>query len=221
MRSLEEHLVREDARLLMLLTPPFDETPNDPGYIKGYLPGVRENGAQYTHAALWAVLATALQGDGDRAFELYQMINPLTHARTPEEVATYKVEPYVVAADVYTAEGQLGRGGWTWYTGSASWMYRVGLEAILGFTKRGDTLLHRSLRAGGLAGVHHRVPVRREPLHHPGAALETARRRGAARSRWTAWRWTERGSRWWTTAPRTGRVIWSTLSAAKGGMTVR
>jgi cyclic beta-1,2-glucan synthetase len=140
MASLEKYLVREDARLLMLLTPPFDKTEKDPGYIKGYLPGVRENGAQYTHAALWAVLATALQGDGDRAFELYQMINPLTHARTAEEVETYKVEPYVVAADVYTAEGQLGRGGWTWYTGSASWMYRVGLEGILGFTKRGDTL---------------------------------------------------------------------------------
>ena len=140
MESLEKHLVREDARLLMLLTPPFDKTEKDPGYIKGYLPGVRENGAQYTHAALWAVLATALRGDHDRAFELYQMINPLTHARTPEEVATYKVEPYVVAADVYTAKGQLGRGGWTWYTGSASWMYRVGLEGILGLRKRGDTL---------------------------------------------------------------------------------
>jgi cyclic beta-1,2-glucan synthetase len=141
MRSLEQHLVREDARLLMLLTPPFDQTPNDPGYIKGYLPGVRENGAQYTHGALWAVLATALRGDGDRAFELFQMINPLTHARTPAEVNTYKVEPYVVAADVYTAEGQLGRGGWTWYTGSASWMYRVAVETILGFTKRGNVLL--------------------------------------------------------------------------------
>jgi cyclic beta-1,2-glucan synthetase len=140
MKSLEEHLVREDARLLMLLTPPFDKTPKDPGYIKGYLPGVRENGAQYTHAALWAVLATVMQGNGDRAFELYQMINPLTHARTAEEVATYKVEPYVVAADVYTAKGQLGRGGWTWYTGAASWMYRVGLEGILGFRKRGATL---------------------------------------------------------------------------------
>jgi cyclic beta-1,2-glucan synthetase len=140
MRSLEEHLVREDARLIMLLTPPFDKTPHDPGYIKGYLPGVRENGAQYTHAALWAVLATALRGDGDRAFELFQMLNPITHARTPEDVATYKVEPYVVAADVYTASGHLGRGGWTWYTGSASWMYRLGLEAILGFAKRGDTL---------------------------------------------------------------------------------
>ena len=116
--SLEEHLVREDARLIMLLTPAFDRMPNDPGYIKGYLPGVRENGAQYTHAALWAVLAIAMHGNGDRAFELYQMINPLTHGRTPEEVATYKVEPYVVAADVYTADGQLGRGGWTWYTGA-------------------------------------------------------------------------------------------------------
>ncbi|MFZ5625198.1 MAG: GH36-type glycosyl hydrolase domain-containing protein [Gemmatimonadota bacterium] len=140
MRSLEEHLVREDARLLLLLTPPFDSTAQDPGYIKGYLPGVRENGAQYTHAALWAVLATALRGNGDRAFELFQMLNPLTHARTPEEVETYKVEPYVVAADVYTAKGQLGRGGWTWYTGSASWMYRVGLEGLLGLRKRGETL---------------------------------------------------------------------------------
>ncbi|HEX6644996.1 MAG TPA: glucoamylase family protein, partial [Gemmatimonadales bacterium] len=138
MASLEKHLVREDARLIMLLTPAFDATPLDPGYIKGYLPGVRENGAQYTHAALWAVLATALRGAGDRAFELFQMINPLTHARTADEVATYKVEPYVVAADVYSAAGHEGRGGWTWYTGSASWMYRVGLEAILGFTRRGN-----------------------------------------------------------------------------------
>ena len=140
MQSLNEHLVREDARLIMLLTPPFDNSTHDPGYIQGYVPGVRENGAQYTHAALWAALATALQGDGDRAMHLYQMINPVTHALSPEDVSIYKVEPYVVAADVYTAEGHLGRGGWTWYTGSASWLYRVGLEAILGFTKRGETL---------------------------------------------------------------------------------
>ena len=143
MQSFEEYLVRDDARLLMLLTPPFDKTTHDPGYIKGYVPGVRENGAQYTHAALWSVLATALRGDGDRAFELFQMLNPLTHALTPDDVATYKVEPFVVAADVYTASGHLGRGGWTWYTGSASWMYRVGLEAILGFRKRGDQLTIR------------------------------------------------------------------------------
>jgi cellobiose phosphorylase len=140
LRAVEEHLVREDARLIQLLAPPFDQSPQDPGYIKGYVPGVRENGAQYTHAALWTVLSSALRGDGERAFELYQMLNPLEHARTPEEVHTYRVEPYVVAADVYTAEGNLGRGGWTWYTGSASWMYRVGLEALLGFRKAGDTL---------------------------------------------------------------------------------
>jgi cyclic beta-1,2-glucan synthetase len=140
MESLQARLVRADARLIMLLTPPFDRGTHDPGYIQGYLPGVRENGAQYTHAALWAVLATALQGHGDRAFELYQMINPVTHASSADDVTVYKVEPYVVAADVYTAEGHLGRGGWTWYTGSASWLYRVGLEAILGFNKAGDVL---------------------------------------------------------------------------------
>ncbi|MFL5578085.1 MAG: GH36-type glycosyl hydrolase domain-containing protein, partial [Gemmatimonadaceae bacterium] len=125
MASLNRYLVREDARLVMLLTPAFDKTPHDPGYIKGYLPGVRENGAQYTHAALWAVLGTALAGDADRAFELYQMINPLTHAVTPEDVRRYKVEPYVVAADVYTATGHVGRGGWTWYTGSLFLMFRL------------------------------------------------------------------------------------------------
>jgi cyclic beta-1,2-glucan synthetase len=140
MQSLNTHLIDDEAGILKLLTPPFDRTTHDPGYIKGYLPGVRENGAQYTHAALWAVLATALAGDGDRALELYQMINPLTRTRTPEGVAVYQAEPYVVAADVYTAAGRVGRGGWTWYTGSASWMYRVGLEGILGFRKRGDVL---------------------------------------------------------------------------------
>ncbi len=140
MASFNGQLVDEQARLLMLLTPAFDRMPHDPGYIKGYLPGVRENGAQYTHAALWAVLATAISGDGNRAFDLFQMLNPLMHARTPAEVATYKVEPYVVAADVYTARLHVGRGGWTWYTGSASWMYRVALESILGFHKQGDVL---------------------------------------------------------------------------------
>ena len=140
MQSLNKYLVREDARLILLLTPPFDKTTHDPGYIQGYLPGVRENGAQYTHAALWAVLATALQGEGNRALELFQMLNPITHANSAEAVDIYKVEPYVVAADVYTATGHLGRGGWTWYTGSASWMYRTALEAILGFQQRGELL---------------------------------------------------------------------------------
>ncbi len=140
MASLNKYLVRDDARILLLLTPPFDKTPHDPGYIQGYLPGVRENGAQYTHAALWAVLATAMQGDGTRALDLFQMLNPITHADSPGGVDIYKVEPYVVAADVYTAKGHLGRGGWTWYTGSASWMYRVALESILGFKQRGELL---------------------------------------------------------------------------------
>ncbi|MBC7897078.1 MAG: hypothetical protein H7066_16785, partial [Cytophagaceae bacterium] len=140
MRSLESQLVDDESRIIKLLTPPFDRGEHDPGYIRGYLPGVRENGAQYTHAALWAVLATALRGDGARAFELFQMLNPLTHTSSPEGMARYKVEPYVVAADVYTAPGHLGRGGWTWYTGSASWMYRVGVEAILGLVKVGNTL---------------------------------------------------------------------------------
>ena len=140
MSSLEKHLVDNEHGIIKLLTPSFDKTPNDPGYIKGYLPGVRENGAQYTHAALWVVLATAMMGNDERAFPLWQMINPLSHTRDADGVDTYKVEPYVVAADVYTAEGHVGRGGWTWYTGSASWMYRVALEAILGFHKIGDRL---------------------------------------------------------------------------------
>ena len=140
MQSFNEHLVMEDARLLLLLKPPFDKTTHDPGYIQGYLPGVRENGAQYTHAALWAALATTLAGDGNRAMELFQMLNPITHSNSPEAVQRYKVEPYVIAADVYTAKGHVGRGGWSWYTGSASWAYRIALEAILGFEKLGNML---------------------------------------------------------------------------------
>jgi cyclic beta-1,2-glucan synthetase len=140
MAALNAQLVDEKSRLIALLTPPFNIGENDPGYIRGYLPGVRENGGQYTHAALWAVMATAMRGDGNRAFELFQMLNPLTHTDSADGVARYKVEPYVVAADVYTSPSHVGRGGWTWYTGSASWMYRVGLESILGFEKVGNTL---------------------------------------------------------------------------------
>ena len=140
MKSVMERLVREDERMILLLTPPFDKTEHDPGYIKGYLPGVRENGAQYTHAALWTVFAAAGLHDGDLAFHLYDLLNPLTHARTRADAERYNVEPYVIAADVYDAPGHAGRGGWTWYTGSASWSYRAAIEAILGFTKRGDRL---------------------------------------------------------------------------------
>jgi cyclic beta-1,2-glucan synthetase len=123
--------------VIQLLAPPFDQSNLDPGYIKGYVPGVRENGGQYTHAAMWTVMALARLGSGDEAVELFHMLNPVNHARTPADVERYKVEPYVVAADVYTHPAHIGRGGWTWYTGSASWMYRLGLESILGLKRRG------------------------------------------------------------------------------------
>ena len=125
---------------MLLFTPPFDETERDPGYVKGYLPGIRENGGQYTHAALWAVWAFAELGQGDRAVELFRLLNPIQHADTPKKVVCYRVEPYVVAADVYSVEPHIGRGGWTWYTGSAGWMYRLGVEAILGLQQTGDRL---------------------------------------------------------------------------------
>ncbi|MCL4486794.1 MAG: cellobiose phosphorylase [Chloroflexi bacterium] len=140
MESVVNRLVCPDDQLLLLLVPPFDKTPRDPGYIKGYPPGVRENGGQYTHAALWSVWAFAELGQGDRAEALFRMLNPIYHANTPEKAAQYKVEPYVVAADVYSAPSHLGRGGWTWYTGSSGWMYRVGLEALLGMRRIGKTL---------------------------------------------------------------------------------
>jgi cyclic beta-1,2-glucan synthetase len=122
----------------MLLNPPFDRSAQDPGYIKGYPPGVRENGGQYTHAALWIVMAMARLGSGDEAAELFHLLNPVNHARTPTDVACYKTEPYVVAGDVYARAPHAGRGGWSWYTGSAGWMYRTGLESILGLRRRGS-----------------------------------------------------------------------------------
>ncbi len=141
MDALESHLIRRDPGLALLFTPPFDRTPLDPGYIKGYPPGLRENGGQYSHAAMWAILAHAGLGDGDRAHALFALLNPINHALTPADAARYKVEPYVVAADVYSTPPHEGRGGWTWYTGSAGWMHRAGIEGILGLTRSGDTLL--------------------------------------------------------------------------------
>ncbi len=140
MNAVNARLVRRDDALIQLLDPPFDLSDLEAGYIRGYVPGVRENGGQYTHGAIWAAMAFAALGDGARAWELTAMINPLNHARTPEGVATYKVEPYVVAADVYALEPHTGRGGWTWYTGSAGWMYRLVLESLLGVTLEGDRL---------------------------------------------------------------------------------
>ncbi|HEY3276174.1 MAG TPA: glucoamylase family protein [Syntrophorhabdaceae bacterium] len=141
MESVMERLVNPEAQLVQLFAPPFDKTPHDPGYIKGYPPGIRENGGQYTHAALWSVWAYALLGQGERAVDLFRMLNPITHGDTEEKIALYRGEPYVVAADVYSTAPHTGRAGWTWYTGAAGWMYRVGLEAILGICRRGDTLL--------------------------------------------------------------------------------
>ncbi|MDD2464851.1 MAG: glucoamylase family protein [Desulfobulbus sp.] len=132
MESLNERLVRRQDRLIQLLDPPFDTSELQPGYIKGYVPGVRENGGQYTHAAIWATMAFARLGDHLRAWELFDLINPIHHARSPEEIDIYKVEPYVVAADVYAVPPHIGRGGWTWYTGSAAWMYRLLVESLLG-----------------------------------------------------------------------------------------
>jgi cellobiose phosphorylase len=140
LQSAEKYLVDERNALVKLLAPPFDDGKLEPGYIKGYGPGIRENGGQYTHAALWMVLAYAMQGNGDRASQLFAMLNPINHALTPQAVARYQVEPYVVAADVYSHPQHTGRGGWTWYTGSAGWMYRIGIESILGLKRHGDSL---------------------------------------------------------------------------------
>jgi cyclic beta-1,2-glucan synthetase len=130
--ALERELVLPEGRLIRLLAPPFDTSDPTPGYIQGYVPGIRENGGQYTHAATWAVRATAALGRRERALALLEMILPPSHARTPEDVAVYQVEPYVVAADVYAVPPHVGRGGWSWYTGSSGWMLRVALESVLG-----------------------------------------------------------------------------------------
>jgi cellobiose phosphorylase len=138
--SVEQRLVRRDDRLVLLFTPPFDAGPLQPGYVKGYVPGIRENGGQYTHAATWVVQAQALLGDGGKAWEYFDLLNPITHGATPSAADLYRVEPYVIAGDVYGEPPHTGRGGWTWYTGAAGWLYRVGLETLLGFRKRGNRL---------------------------------------------------------------------------------
>jgi cyclic beta-1,2-glucan synthetase len=141
MAAVDQHLVRRDDRLHLLLTPPFDHALPDPGYIKGYPPGLRENGGQYTHGGAWSVIALAMLGEGNKASELFALMNPINHASTRTAIQRYKVEPYVVCGDVYSEAAHVGRGGWSWYTGSAGWMYRAGLEWILGFRLRGKTLL--------------------------------------------------------------------------------
>jgi cyclic beta-1,2-glucan synthetase len=165
MASAEKYLVHRDAGLILLLTPPFDRMVPSPGYIQGYVPGVRENGGQYTHAALWMVMAFARLGDGDKAMELLAMINPANKTRTPDDVGQYRSEPYVVAADVYSSPAHLGRGGWTWYTGSASWMYRVGVESILGLTLTGGALHVDPCIPAGWRGYEARLRTAAGELH--------------------------------------------------------
>jgi len=140
MNAVDQRLVRRKAQLIQLFDPPFDKSPLNPGYIKGYMPGVRENGGQYTQAAIWAAMAYALMGENDRAWELFALLNPVHHGGTPQQIAIYKVEPYVIAADVYAVAPHTGRGGWTWYTGSAGWMYRLLIETLLGVNLAGDQL---------------------------------------------------------------------------------
>jgi cyclic beta-1,2-glucan synthetase len=140
LESAWRHLVREDEGLVLLFEPPFDKTEPSPGYIKGYPPGVRENGGQYTHAALWMAMAMARKGDGERAVKMLRMLNPIEHARDPESVWNYGVEPYVIAADVYRLTGRIGQGGWSWYTGSAAWMYRAWIEEVLGLQMHGEQM---------------------------------------------------------------------------------
>ena len=141
MEAVDRRLVRHDAGLVQLLDPPFDRSALEPGYIKGYLPGVRENGGQYTHAAIWVAMAFARLGDAERAWAVLRMINPVYHGATAEDVSTYRAEPYVVAADVYAVPPHTGRGGWTWYTGSAGWLYRLILESLLGIRLEVDRLV--------------------------------------------------------------------------------
>ncbi len=140
MAAVDRELIQPQDALALLFAPPFDRAPQDPGYIKGYPPGVRENGGQYTHAALWSVMAFSLLGEADKASALFWILNPINHARSRSDAHRYRVEPYVVAADVYAAQGHVGRGGWTWYTGSAGWMQRAGVEGILGLRRCGDRL---------------------------------------------------------------------------------
>jgi len=176
MDSLDKRLVRREHALIQLLDPAFDKTDLNPGYIRGYVPGVRENGGQYSHAAIWAAMAFARLGDSRRAWELTGMLNPANHARSPSEVATYKVEPYVMAADLYAVAPHSGRGGWTWYTGSAGWMYQLIVESLLGLRLEGSKLRIAPCLPEGWQGykIHYRYRdtlyhIRVRPAEHAGA----------------------------------------------------
>ena len=165
MDSVDQRLVRRDQRLIQLFDPPFDKSALQPGYIKGYAPGVRENGGQYTHGAIWAVMAFAKLGETERAWELFSLLNPIRHATTSPDVNLYKIEPYVVAADIYAVAPHTGRGGWSWYTGSAGWMYRLIVETLLGLRLEVDKLRLNPLlpRAWESLKIHYR---HRDTFYH-------------------------------------------------------
>jgi cellobiose phosphorylase len=151
---------------VLLFSPPFDQTDMEPGYIKGYPPGMRENGGQYTHGAVWSAMALAMLGEHERAWEMFGMLNPILHGDSAAGIERYKVEPYVMAADVYSASQHIGRGGWTWYTGAAGWMYRLAVETLLGFERQGDQLrIKPRLPAAGWSvyRIHYRY---RETFYH-------------------------------------------------------
>ncbi len=164
MAAVARELIRPDDGIALLFAPPFDKTINDPGYVKAYPSGIRENGGQYTHAALWSVMAFAALGEGDKAVALFSLLNPINHTRTRTEVHRYKVEPYVVSADIYARPPHVGRGGWTWYSGSAGWMYRAGLESILGLRMEGDVLQLEPCIPSAWTGYS--ITIRRDASHY-------------------------------------------------------
>ena len=184
MDAVDQQLVHRDAALIQLLDPPFDHSDPNPGYIQGYVRGVRENGGQYTHAAVWATMAFAALGDAERAWELFTMINPVNHAKSPEAIAVYKTEPYVLASDVYALAPHTGRGGWTWYTGSAGWMYQLHPGIAAGPEARSGQAAFCAVRARGLEFIPGALSVSGDGLPHYRAANVRCGRRAEADGRW-------------------------------------
>ena len=178
MNAVDQRLIHRESKLIQLFDPPFDKSPLNPGYIKGYIPGVRENGGQYTQGAIWTAMAFALMGESERAWELFALLNPIQHGATAEQIATYKVEPYVIAADVYAVAPHIGRGGWTWYTGSAGWMYRFLTETLLGVHLEGNRL--RVIPRFPPSWTNYKIHYRhRQTLYHITISRLAADRTGA------------------------------------------
>ena len=200
MDSVRARLIDRQARLLQLLSPPFDKSDQDPGYIKGYPPGIRENGGQYTHAAVWALMAVAKSGNGDEAAELFHMLNPINHTRTPEAVAKYRTEPYVLDGDVYARPPHAGRGGWSWYTGSAGWLYRAGLEHILGLQRPRRSLHDQPVRPVIVDQLLDHVEASRLDVSDRSRQIPIACGRVCRRRRWMASTSITARYRWSTTA---------------------